>query len=107
MVKLKKYNVKYVFVGHEHLYAKIEKEGIVQIITGGAGANIRTRPERGGYYHFVVVDVKNETVKIKPVKIGDTPFPFFYEKSNDGKTVIIYYYTYKKYSKFHNPRKII
>lgn len=55
----KEYNVRVYFCGHEHLYNRAVHDGIYQIITGGGGAPL-SAPEKGGFYHFVIVDVKSE-----------------------------------------------
>jgi len=55
---LKKYNVEAYICGHEHLYNRSVHEGICQIITGGGGAPIAIAKEKGGFYNFLVVDVK-------------------------------------------------
>ena len=68
---LKPYKDKIIlFCGHEHLYNAIEKEGIRQIITGGAGAPIYTPPYKGGFYHFIFVNVKGKKLKMSVIKIG-------------------------------------
>jgi len=54
------YGVDVYFCGHEHLYNRSIHDDILQIITGGAGANLRARPEKGGFYHYVIVDVKDD-----------------------------------------------
>ncbi len=64
----KTYGVKYIFSGHEHLYARCERDGIVQYITGGAGAETSVRPEEGAFYHFLLVRVSGKNVKIDTVK---------------------------------------
>jgi len=57
---LKMYEVDIIFVGHEHLFRKSAHDGIIQIITGGAGAPLYAKEEDGGFYHFVLVDVEEE-----------------------------------------------
>jgi len=50
-----KYGVSAVFSGHEHLYGRIEKDGITYIITGGGGAPLhRFNEESGGFFHYIV-----------------------------------------------------
>ena len=68
---LKPYKDKIIlFCGHEHLYSAIEKEGIRQIITGGAGAPVYTPPHKGGFYHFIFVNVKGKKLKMAVIKAG-------------------------------------
>ena len=54
----KQYNIRAYFCGHEHLYNSSVHGGIYQIITGGGGAPL-SAPEKGGFYNFVIVDVKS------------------------------------------------
>jgi len=54
----KKYNVSAYICGHEHLYNRSVHEGVYQIITGGGGAPITIAKKKGGFYNFLVVDVK-------------------------------------------------
>ncbi len=58
-----------VFCGHEHLYNHQEKDGIHYFITGGAGAPLYAEPDRGGFYHYLVVSVGEETftVEVRPI----------------------------------------
>ncbi|MBU1853136.1 MAG: metallophosphoesterase [Candidatus Omnitrophica bacterium] len=55
----KEHGIDAYFCGHEHLYNMSIREGICQIITGGAGAPLRVTPQEGGYYHFIIIDVKD------------------------------------------------
>ena len=54
----RQYNIRAYFCGHEHLYSSSVHDGIYQIITGGGGAPLAA-PEKGGFYNFVIVDVKS------------------------------------------------
>ena len=47
------------FCGHEHLYNRSINQGMLQVITGGAGARPNVSSKDGGFYHFVIVDVKD------------------------------------------------
>ena len=71
---LKMYKVDIVFVGHEHLFRKSAHDGIIQIITGGAGAPLYAAEEDGGFYHFVLVDVEEEKIKGTLYKLKDGDF---------------------------------
>jgi len=54
----KKYPVKAVFAGHEHLFWREPAEkhdGIAYFVAGGAGAPLYAPPERGGFSHYIVV----------------------------------------------------
>lgn len=55
-----KNGVNIVFAGHEHLYNKIEKDGIIYVTTGGGGARLLTfNEEYGGYYHYIIAKMEN------------------------------------------------
>ncbi|MDD2715566.1 MAG: metallophosphoesterase [Candidatus Wallbacteria bacterium] len=64
--------VKYIFCGHEHFYNRQTVEGVENVIVGGAGAPLYTSAAKGGYYHFVLVTVKNGTVKCEVYKYDST-----------------------------------
>ena len=50
-------NVTCVFEGHEHLYNRQERDGVVYVITGGGGAPLYANELKGGFYHYLRVDV--------------------------------------------------
>lgn len=57
----KKNNVSSVIAGHEHLYYRTEKDGIVYVITGGGGGHLSTRDEKqGGFFHYIIAKKMNE-----------------------------------------------
>ncbi|NQV04307.1 MAG: metallophosphoesterase [Candidatus Omnitrophica bacterium] len=58
----RQYKVAIYFCGHEHLYNSSMHEGVRQVVTGGAGARFHDTPEEGGFYHFILVQVKDEGV---------------------------------------------
>ncbi|MDP2922012.1 MAG: metallophosphoesterase [Candidatus Omnitrophota bacterium] len=66
--EFKKYKVAVYFCGHEHLYDKSLHEGVYQVITAGGGAPMYAPKEKGGFYHFVVVDVKDNGSAVITVK---------------------------------------
>jgi len=51
----RKYPVRAVFCGHEHVYSHETHEGIDFFVAGGAGAPLYASPDRGGFSHYVVV----------------------------------------------------
>jgi hypothetical protein len=51
----RKYPVRAVFCGHEHVYSHENHEGIDFFVAGGAGAPLYAPPDRGGFSHYVVV----------------------------------------------------
>jgi 3',5'-cyclic AMP phosphodiesterase CpdA len=57
-----RYHVAYVFSGHIHGYARAKRDGVVYIITGGAGGTLHLPPGFGGWYHYVRITVKGEKV---------------------------------------------
>ena len=67
---LRKYNA-VVFCGHEHLYNKKVVNGLTQIITSGAGAPLYASPEKGGFYHYLYVTVKEKKFRIAVITPGN------------------------------------
>lgn len=61
-----KYKVDRVFCSHIHEYRREERDGIIYIITGGAGAKLRS-PE--AYYHYVLITVGEEGITEEVIKI--------------------------------------
>jgi len=57
-------NVTVYFAGHDHLYNRLTTNGVVHIITGGAGAPLYNSPWGGAYYHYTVVDVTSSSLNI-------------------------------------------
>ncbi|MCD6362058.1 MAG: metallophosphoesterase, partial [Armatimonadetes bacterium] len=53
-----------VFAGHEHLYNHQERDGVHYFITGGAGAPLYAPPERGGFYHYLLVQVEDDRYRV-------------------------------------------
>lgn len=58
----KKFKVKAVFSGHEHLYSETVKDGIRYIVTGGAGSPLYQSPKGSGFFHYIIVNVKGEDI---------------------------------------------
>ncbi len=56
----KKYKVSAYICGHEHLYNRAIHDGVYQIISGGGGAHVSAPEEKGGFYNFIVIDVKDD-----------------------------------------------
>lgn len=67
---LVKYGVRAVFSGHVHIYSYDEIDGIKYIITGGAGSYLSLEQEKGGFNHYLVVKVKQDSINISVVKPG-------------------------------------
>jgi len=52
-----------VFCGHEHHFHQLEKDGVLYITTGGAGADLLP----GGFFHYVQVHVNGDRLSAKNV----------------------------------------
>jgi predicted phosphodiesterase len=61
--------VDYVLTGHIHAYAREERDGVVYVITGGAGAPLYTEDHPQAFYHYLHVAVLGEEVTISVVRI--------------------------------------
>lgn len=60
----KKYKIKAVFAGHEHIFNEAVKDGVRYIITGGAGSPLYQPPAKGGFFHYLMVRVKGTDVSV-------------------------------------------
>ena len=69
MAVFKKYNVDYVIAGHIHGYARAKRDGIVYIVTGGAGAPLYLPKDFGGFYHYVKIAVDGRKIRDEVVRI--------------------------------------
>jgi len=58
-----------VFEGHEHLYNRQTRDGVVYIITGGGGADLYATPENGGLHHFLSVKANRLGYNIDVVRV--------------------------------------
>ncbi|MDK2930890.1 MAG: hypothetical protein PWR07_1021 [Bacillota bacterium] len=60
-----------VFSGHVHLFSCRELNGVTYVTTGGAGAPLYAPRREGGFYHYTLVRVNGNRVKIeaKPVDV--------------------------------------
>ncbi|HUL23149.1 MAG TPA: metallophosphoesterase, partial [Thermodesulfobacteriota bacterium] len=54
-----KTNVKAVFEADDHRFNRMEKDHILYVITGGGGAPLASLKERGGFFHYVWISVRN------------------------------------------------
>jgi len=59
---LVKGGVRAVFCSHNHIYWHQVKDGVDYFISGGAGAPLDASPEKGGYLHFVSVQVDGNKI---------------------------------------------
>lgn len=67
---LERHKVRAVFAGHEHMYLRKRVGSIEHIITGGGGASLYAREEDGGFYHFILVTVKDGKVFCEVIDIN-------------------------------------
>lgn len=64
----KKYGVAAVVSGHEHSYSKTEKDGIVYLITGGAGSPLfEAAGPAAAFYHYVQVSVQEKLLQFRAI----------------------------------------
>lgn len=61
--------VDYVFAGHIHAYAQQERDGVVYLISGGAGAPLYRTGHPQAFYHYLRVTVQGEEVTITVVRL--------------------------------------
>ena len=69
----RRYPVKAVFSGHEHIYYRApaeEHDGIDYFVAGGAGAPLYASPDRGGFSHYLVVRLSGSKVTYDVVEPG-------------------------------------
>lgn len=71
---IRRHKVDILFTGHMHLFHDTVYKGVRTIITGGGGAPLYEVTEKGGFYHWIKVQVKGKTVQAKVIKV---PFPFW------------------------------
>lgn len=67
---LRRYPVRAVFSGHEHLYGHESHDGIEYFVAGGGGAPLYAAPERGGFAHYVVVRLTGDKLAWDVVEPG-------------------------------------
>lgn len=68
---MKKYGVKSVFSGHVHGYMEGKRAGVQYYVSGGGGAYLHILGPEGGYYHFLLIDIEGENIKVKVVKFRE------------------------------------
>jgi len=66
----RKYPVRAVFSGHEHLYWREAHDGIDYFVAGGGGAPLYATPDRGGFGHYIVVALSGAGVRYDLVEPG-------------------------------------
>jgi hypothetical protein len=69
----RRYPVKAVFSGHEHLFWREKPEdhdGIAYFVAGGSGAPLYASPDRGGFSHYLLARVNGNKVQVDVVEPG-------------------------------------
>jgi Icc protein len=69
MELFEKNGVDYVFAGHIHGFARVRRNGIVYIVSGGAGGRLHLLPAFGGFHHYIRVDVDGNKISDKVERI--------------------------------------
>jgi predicted phosphodiesterase len=69
MALFKKYQVKMVVTGHIHGYARAERDGVIYLVTAGAGAPLYLPADFGGFYHYVKITVDGNKISEQVIKI--------------------------------------
>ena len=67
----KKYRVNYVMSGHLHTYARAGRDGIVYIISGGAGGSLHLPYYMGGFNHYMKITVDSGKIADEVIKLDD------------------------------------
>jgi len=62
-------NVSDFFFGHIHAYLPYKLDGINAYVTGGAGAPLYLPEGLGGYYHYLLVSVRQDGVDVQVVRV--------------------------------------
>jgi len=65
-----RYQVKSVFSGHLHCYAKAIRGGVTYIIAGGAGSPLHLPNYLGGFHHYMKITVNGEKVRDSTVRLS-------------------------------------
>lgn len=71
MALFERYKVKYVFAGHIHGYARSDRDGVIYLVSAGAGAPLYLPRDFGGFHHYVKITVNGEKITEQVVRIDD------------------------------------
>lgn len=70
---LMNYNVPLMVSGHEHSYSKYEKDGVIYVISGGAGSPLHKNAGDAAFHHFVRVFVTDDRLIVRIIGLfGET-----------------------------------
>lgn len=61
--------IRAIFLAHDHIFHRLQRDGVEYIISGGAGAYLH-RNRTGDYHHYLKVSITNETNRINVKSIG-------------------------------------
>ena len=64
------HNVTMYACGHDHLFNRLTVNGLVHIISGGAGAPLYNTPWGGAYHHYVRVGTSTDFVNMTTVRLN-------------------------------------
>ena len=67
---LVEFRVDVVFASHWHRYAKVTRDGIRHIVTGGGGAYMHPPITKGSFHHYLFVTVSNSEIIVAVIKPG-------------------------------------
>jgi hypothetical protein len=88
----RRYPVKAVFSGHEHIYYREPAEqhdGIDYFVAGGAGAPLYAPPDRGGFSHYLVVRLTGTKISYDVVEPGRLSLEEATPGTNEAKFWIV------------------
>jgi len=78
-----RYKVRAVFCAHEHLLDQKIVDGVLYVITGGAGAPLYRSPQHGGIYHYMLVEMRDGKASVTP----HLPEDLFWNRSGKGMEI--------------------
>jgi 3',5'-cyclic AMP phosphodiesterase CpdA len=78
----RRYPVRAVFAGHDHLYYEEERDGVRYVTAGGGGGTVYAQPPAGGYAHYLLVSARPDGVDVEVIE----PYHLevVYTAGNDG-----------------------
>ena len=70
------HGIEAVFSGHEHLFNYNYRDGVKYFITGCAGAFPYVSEEKGGFFHYLVVEISKEEVNYRLFRLDEGEINF-------------------------------